>query len=171
MTTNPKNNPSVQTKTVEIDRIEGYRYGTIIKLEKNTQTVWVNYSGNPFKKDLKATIANNKLTYDDLKKAMETTAVIKLIFDDRHPEKPMITDLFYSFLENETVPPTESQTETLHINADQLVLEAKKEIIIKCGDAFIKLKSDGNQLVIEADNIRSSASETNRIRGGNVLLN
>ncbi len=158
-------------ETLEINRIEGHRFGHIVNLDKDNQTIWVNYPGNPLKKDLAAVLGSHVITYNELIKTIETIGVVKLDFIDNHPGKPIIRDIYYSFLENQKQNKEERHGESLHVEADKIVLEAEKELTLKCGNTIINLKSEGDQLVIEAKNIKSSASKDNRIRGGNVFLN
>ncbi|MEQ1829363.1 MAG: hypothetical protein ABL921_25590 [Pirellula sp.] len=50
------------------------------------------------------------------------------------------------------------------------VISDDDQITIKCGKASINLKSDGT-VAIRGTNVASRASQTNRIRGGNVQIN
>jgi hypothetical protein len=51
-----------------------------------------------------------------------------------------------------------------------IVIEAKKDLTLKCGDSSIELRRDG-KLLIKATDVVSHAKRTNRIKGGSVQIN
>ena len=53
---------------------------------------------------------------------------------------------------------------------DELVLEAKSNLTLKCGDGSITIRNDG-KILLKGKNIVSVALETNRIKGGAVSIN
>lgn len=53
---------------------------------------------------------------------------------------------------------------------DRLELQAKNEIVLKCGRATLRLLADGTA-VLRGVNVVTRAAATNRIRGGNVQIN
>ncbi len=53
---------------------------------------------------------------------------------------------------------------------DELTLEAKSCLTLKCGDGSITLRQDG-KILIKGKNLVSLAMETNRIKGGSVSIN
>lgn len=55
-------------------------------------------------------------------------------------------------------------------NSGGIEITHDTEIVLRCGKASIRLKSDGT-VAIRGTNVASRASETNRIRGGNVQIN
>ncbi len=57
-----------------------------------------------------------------------------------------------------------------HSTKPELNLESDSQITLRCGKASISLKSDGT-VAIRGTNVASRASQTNRIRGGNVQIN
>jgi hypothetical protein len=56
------------------------------------------------------------------------------------------------------------------ISSHGTVIADDDQITLQCGKASIKLKSDGT-VAIRGTNVASRASQTNRIRGGNVQIN
>ena len=52
----------------------------------------------------------------------------------------------------------------------KIELKADSEIVFKCGKAMLKMTADGT-ISIRGANVVSRASNTNRIRGGNVQIN
>jgi len=53
---------------------------------------------------------------------------------------------------------------------DELVIEAKKNLTLKCGDGSITLRKDG-KILIKGKDLVSQAKRTNRIKGGSVAIN
>jgi hypothetical protein len=51
-----------------------------------------------------------------------------------------------------------------------IVIEAKKELKLKCGDSSIELRRDG-KLLIKGVDVVANAKRTNRIKGGSVQIN
>jgi hypothetical protein len=58
----------------------------------------------------------------------------------------------------------------LTIDRRRIVLDARQEVVLRCGKASIRLTADGKVEVQGAD-VVSSARRTNRIRGGAVKIN
>lgn len=56
------------------------------------------------------------------------------------------------------------------LQSGNLVIQSDMGITLKCGKASIQLKKDGT-VSIRGTNVASRASQTNRIRGGNVQIN
>lgn len=65
-------------------------------------------------------------------------------------------------------PPDRSNS--LADKPDTIVLEAGRQVTLRCGKASIQLLADGSVLIRGAY-VLSRASGTNRIRGGNVQIN
>lgn len=53
---------------------------------------------------------------------------------------------------------------------EQLLLEAKKELTLVCGQSSITLRSDG-RVIVKGAELLSRASGTNKIRGATVKIN
>lgn len=53
---------------------------------------------------------------------------------------------------------------------DELVLEAKKQLILKCGAGSITIREDG-KILIKGKDLVSHAQRLNRIKGGAVQIN
>lgn len=68
--------------------------------------------------------------------------------------------------------PLEKQPEQVTVEADgeRLAIDAKNEIVLRCGKASITLTKAG-KVLIKGTYISSRSSGANRIKGGSVLLN
>jgi hypothetical protein len=53
---------------------------------------------------------------------------------------------------------------------DELVIEAKKNLTLKCGDGSITIREDG-KILIKGKDLVSHAQRMNRIKGGSVSIN
>lgn len=53
---------------------------------------------------------------------------------------------------------------------DELVIEAKKNLTLKCGEGSITLRKDG-KILIKGKDLVSQAKRTNRVKGGSVTIN
>ncbi len=53
---------------------------------------------------------------------------------------------------------------------DEIVLEAKKGLVLRVGEGSITIRSDG-KILIKGKDLVSHAKRTNRIKGGAVSLN
>jgi hypothetical protein len=54
--------------------------------------------------------------------------------------------------------------------SDELIIEAKKNLTLKCGDGSITIREDG-KILIKGKDLVSHAQRLNRIRGGAVSIN
>lgn len=64
----------------------------------------------------------------------------------------------------------ESAADAASRAADSLVLEAKKGIVLRVGEASIEIRADG-KILIKGKDLVSHAKRMNRIKGGAVSLN
>jgi hypothetical protein len=53
---------------------------------------------------------------------------------------------------------------------DELVIEARENLTLKCGDGSITIRADG-KILIKGKDLVSHAQRTNRIKGGSVAIN
>lgn len=64
-----------------------------------------------------------------------------------------------------SVPPIEAR-----VDGEQVIIEGKKEIVLKCGKSSITLTKTGKVLV-RGEYILTQASALNRVKGGSVQIN
>lgn len=87
---------------------------------------------------------------------------VTLLFEDADFNKPIITGV----LRDKPHAPSD----VIKIDAEQLVLNAGREIEIRCGKATIRLTKDG-KVVLQGTYLNSTSKGVNRIRGGSVKIN
>lgn len=91
--------------------------------------------------------------------AKDIGATVCVSFDRNNPDRPIVLGKLQTGL-NDRVSKV----------ADRIEITSDTEIVLRCGKASIHLRSDGT-VAIRGTNVASRASETNRIRGGNVQIN
>lgn len=65
---------------------------------------------------------------------------------------------------------SEVLTETKEAVPDELVIEARKNLTLKCGEGSITIREDG-KILIKGKDLVSHARRMNRIKGGSVSIN
>ncbi|MCI0640686.1 MAG: DUF2345 domain-containing protein [Gemmataceae bacterium] len=99
---------------------------------------------------------------------------VLLAFEDGDLSLPIIlgiirTSLFSSTRDSKallTVPKPRFVT----ADGKKVLLDAKEEIVLRCGQSSITLRKDG-KIVIKGTELTSRASRTNKIKGGAVKIN
>ncbi|WP_281557751.1 DUF6484 domain-containing protein [Thalassomonas sp. RHCl1] len=109
---------------------------------------------------------------------------LALLFTGGDPLKPVIIGPLLEFSRPElseasgeelsTEPSEESKEQhkplELKLDDKRLVLTAKNELVLKCGEASITLKKNG-KILVSGTNLLSRAQFANRIKGGSVQIN
>ncbi len=112
----------------------------------------------------------------ELESNLRSSQQVLMVFEEGDPEKPIIIGLMeeplYQMVElekssvaNEENSPTEAE-----IDGERMVLEATKEIVLKCGNSSITLTKEG-RIVIKGIDIVSRALSVNKVKGSCVELN
>ena len=95
----------------------------------------------------------------DIDPTNDVGAEVCVSFDRNDMRRPIVLGKLHTGL---------NQSVTNHEN--KIEIASDTEIVLRCGKASIHLRSDGT-VAIRGTNVASRASETNRIRGGNVQIN
>lgn len=148
----------------DVKKITSSRIGKIVKITNGN--VFVNYDENPFTEPLNAKLGR-PFMLSDIEIALENIQDIRLEFIDNSPDKPVITDIYYSVLEKEK----KKGLQDLHIIGRKIILEGSEEIVIKSGNAKTTYRARDGKLIEEATQIKSSAVVTNKVQGGSVSIN
>jgi hypothetical protein len=88
-------------------------------------------------------------------------------FEAGEPRAPFILGLLHQQGQN---PPTPAKQFEAKVDGEQVVIEGKKEVVLKCGKASITLTRAG-KVLIRGAYLLSRSSGVNRIKGGSVQLN
>jgi hypothetical protein len=113
-----------------------------------------------------------------LDRAVATRQGALLVFENGDPRLPIVTGLIWSgqpatpFQELLIAPratPAATAPEA-RLDGERVVLEGKREVVLKCGEASITLRSDG-KLVLRGGYVETHAKGLNRIKGASVKIN
>lgn len=85
---------------------------------------------------------------------------VVLFFEDGDPARPLILGAL-----QDTHSPVQAE-----IDGERLVLSAKREIVLRCGEASITLTAAG-KVLIRGNYLLSRSSGANRIKGAAVEIN
>jgi hypothetical protein len=89
---------------------------------------------------------------------------VALTFEDADLSRPIIVGLLQS------PQPQPAPQREVKLDAETLVLSAKREVVIQCGKASITLTNAG-KVLIRGAYLLSRSSGVNRIKGGSVQIN
>ncbi|MEO8341093.1 MAG: DUF6484 domain-containing protein [Nitrospirota bacterium] len=92
---------------------------------------------------------------------------VLVVFESSDVRCPYIVGLIW---EPEQNPPTQAGPIEAKVDGEQVVIEGKKEIVLKCGKASITLTRAG-KVLIRGAYVLSRSSGVNRIKGGSVQVN
>jgi len=115
------------------------------------------------------------LSSDQLQQAVEQRRGAVLLFDEGDPARPLLVGLLQPPNETPNIDlimqgePGSGQLEA-RVDGERVVLEGKREVVLRCGEASITLREDG-KIVIKGTHLLSRSRWTNRIKGGSVQIN
>jgi hypothetical protein len=99
---------------------------------------------------------------------------VLLVFEEGDPERPIVVGLIENFLEDivsmEINQHDSQKPKEALLDGKRLNLEAKEEIVLKCGKGSVKIRKDG-KIVVKGTHILSRSSGPHRIKGGSVNIN
>lgn len=138
------------------ERIEGIVIGTLVEVDANG-AVRVDFRGNPGAGPLRCRSAA-RVTPDDAGRE------VALLFESGDPQRPLLMGLIQEVAAD--------ATPGLRVQADgeRVVLEAEREIVLRCGQASVTLTREG-KVRIRGTDLLSRSSGGNRIKGGSVQIN
>lgn len=94
-------------------------------------------------------------------------AEVLVAFEGGHLHSPTIMG---SFWRPETSPTVIERPTEAKVDGEQVIIEGKKEIVLKCGKSSITLTRAG-KVLIRGAYVLSRSSGVNRIKGGSVQVN
>ena len=141
-------------------RIDGVVIGVLTGFD-DEQHPMVIFPGNPCDTSLIAR-ATTALTSGDVGKE------VALLFENGDPSAPMIIGRLRRTKETQIDLPPDPKI--VEVDGERKVIEAKEEIVLKCGKASITLTKAG-KIIIRGAYVLSRSSGVNRIKGGSVQIN
>jgi hypothetical protein len=91
---------------------------------------------------------------------------VALLFEDGNPTRPLVIGA----IQRPNGSPHQNPQVTAELDGERLVLNADREIVLRCGKASITLTRAG-KVLIRGTYLLSRSSGVNRIKGGSVQLN
>jgi hypothetical protein len=100
---------------------------------------------------------------------------VLLMFESQNPALPIIVGIVGESMRwpdpsQETVLDPETRPETAVVDGKTVIIDAREQIVLKCGKSCITLRKDG-KIVIRGAHLLSRASGPNRIKGASVAIN
>ena len=97
-----------------------------------------------------------------------------LLFEQGDPQRPIIIALMenrleslISFGEDEEV---KVRPDEVIIDGKRVIIDAEREVVLKCGQGSIQIRNDG-RIIVKGTDILSRSSGRQRIRGASVNIN
>lgn len=99
---------------------------------------------------------------------------VLLSFDDKNDDRPIILGLIQDRCKKEAdlteLDLHRNQVDTYYLDKERVEIEAKKEIVMRCGDCSVTLRKDG-KIIIKGVHVISRAKGANKMRGAAVTIN
>jgi hypothetical protein len=150
--------PEPSLKNAATERFDGVVIGVLAGIDEGGSPL-VAFPGNP--KPI-AVVARSTAALSGDHIGRE----VALLFEDGNPTRPLVIGPIQR--------PNESQHQgpqvTAELDGERLVLNADREIVLRCGKASITLTRAG-KVLIRGTYLLSRSSGVNRIKGGSVQLN
>lgn len=149
--------------------VHGVVIGTLLAMMDNGQTPLVSFPGQPGAAALRAS------SVVDLHGPHIGRSVV-LMFEGGDVLRPIVMGVVRGAAGDPTGAagawPLEPQPATVQVDADgqRLIVEARNQLVLRCGKASITLTEAG-KVLIEGAYVQSRSSGVNRIKGGSVQLN
>ena len=116
------------------------------------------------------------LSADLIAAALQGGQGVLLVFESRDPALPIIVGLIQppapspfaellSASRQPSAPPLEAR-----LDGERVVLNAEREIVLRCGAASLTLRRDG-KVLIRGAYVETHSQGVNRIKGGSVRIN
>jgi len=96
--------------------------------------------------------------------------MVALAFEAGRADAPVVLGVIQDPLRDLIALTSQSPAPCARVDGERVVLEAQREIELRCGAASIKLQRDG-KILISGTHLLSRSKGPNRIKGGSVQLN
>ncbi|MFY2509271.1 hypothetical protein ACN3E9_13515 [Vibrio pectenicida] len=136
------------------------RIGQIKQVHPSHDKVSVDFEGNPAGEPVWASIGR-AFTRAQINLAIDNQLACKIEFMNTDPSLPILTDVYFSFLEQKS----------LIIKAEKIILEGTKEVTLKSKNTSTHYDGRSGRVTTKADYITSQAERSNKIQGKKIDLN
>ena len=164
------------TKLFDLNKLEkaeseSFCVGQIVQITEQGEAL-VDYLGNPMG-PVKARSVIDALSL--LHNPAEGSIPVLLFFEKSDPALPIIVGIIRETLYppprplEEVISPID-RPRKVTIDDRKMVLDAKEEIVFRCGKSCVTLRKDG-KIIVKGVQIVSRASGTNKIKGASIRIN
>lgn len=108
-------------------------------------------------------------TGPDRSVGFETGDPVLLVFDQADSGLPVVVGTLRDRMQK-AISSSREKVRDLTVDGQRVVIEGKKEVVLKCGKASVTLRADG-RVQIKGQHVVSRAASTNAVRGGQVRIN
>jgi hypothetical protein len=141
--------------------------GKIVDITEDYR-VKIDYPGNPFGPIIARTTIQTKEFESIL------YAPVLLIFENDNPALPIIVGIVHENIHipnySEAIDVPDKIRHKIVIDGKRLLIEADREIVLRCGKSSLTLQADG-KVVVKGKNLVSRATIANKIKGSSVSIN
>ena len=157
-------------RAAETSAAQPYRVGHVVG---TCDGQWlVDYPGNPHGPLMARTVVHVDAVAMD--RIATTNAEVLLVFENDRLDLPIVVGLLAP---EPQVTSAASDREAVYVarleavvDGKRVVVEAKDEIVLRCGEASVTLRRNG-RVVVRGTYVETRSKGVNRIKGGSVQIN
>jgi hypothetical protein len=153
-----------------LGQFAGVRVGKVVSVSDDGEPL-VDFPGNS--RGPVAARCTRSIKISTLRQAAADRHEVLLLFEDNDPRLPIILDVMHSLLNEITdvaAPLEVARPDDVLVDGKRVTLDAKDEIVLRCGKASITLTSAG-KVLIRGAYILTRSTGANRIKGAVVDIN
>lgn len=149
--------------------LDGLTTGKVVAIDQQG-SVFIDFAGNP-RGPVKARMTAAAMGHISQRSGSDNVAVL-IAFEANDIHRPVIIDIIHDRIEPAPleVESDRCKPEQVKVDGETVTLDAKKEIVLRCGKASITLTSAG-KVLIRGAYLLNRSSGVNRIKGGSVQIN
>lgn len=160
----------IELTMLQPSEVGGFCVGQIVHITKDGRAL-VDYAGNQGGPVEARSVIDEKSNQDN--HCQENIPVL-LVFENGDPTLPIIVGIV-----RETLYPSTSLKEVAFsvkrpqeaiLDGRKVSLDAKEEIVLRCGKSSLTLRKDG-KIIVKGTQIVSQASGINKIKGASIRIN
>lgn len=137
------------------------RFGTIVAINKSTNSVRVDFEGNPFNQPLTARLGR-AFRSSELQLAIDNQLSCRIEFLNDDLGLPLVTDIFFSILD---------ESEEFVLRAKKVVIETEQELVVRSGETQTRYSGRDGRITTKAKYVTSQAEKAQKIQGGTIAIN
>lgn len=150
--------------------IQGVQVGEIVQVGDDGQ-IWVDFPENPSTPATARSIV--LMDIKEWRQAMDSKRPTLLVFQGGDPCNPIILGFVQTTRIDtlmDTLMTSVEKPQQIIVDGEKVVIEAKEEIVLRCGKGSICLYKNG-RVVIKGTNLVNRSRGVNKIKGAAVRIN